>query len=418
MALIVQKFGGTSVSSVERIRNVARRVAKWRAAGHSIVVVPSAMAGETNRLIALARDIQAQPEPRELDVVASTGEQVTIGLLAMALLELGLKARSYTGWQVKVHTDSAYAKARIVSIEEEHLRRDLADGYVAVVAGFQGIDAMGNITTLGRGGSDTSAVALAAALKADECQIYTDVDGVYTTDPRIVPQARRLKTVTFEEMLEMASLGSKVLQIRAVEFAGKYRVRLRVLSSLTDPMLPVAEEAEAGTLITFEDDPTMAMEKAVISGVAFNRDEAKITVHDVPDRPGVAYAILGPIAEANIDVDVIVQNVGHDGMTDLSFTVNRADCARAMKILKEQVQPHIKCRQVSCDEKIAKLSLVGVGMRSHVGIASQMFRTLAEEGINIQMITTSEIKISVVIDEKYLELAVRVLHNAFELERE
>jgi aspartate kinase len=418
MALIVQKFGGTSVGSVERIRNVARRVAKWRAAGHSVVVVPSAMAGETNRLIALAREIQAQPDPRELDVVASTGEQVTIGLLSMALLELGLRARSYTGWQVKVQTDSAYAKARIVSIDEERLRRDLAEGYVAVVAGFQGVDAQGHITTLGRGGSDTSAVALAAALKADECQIYTDVDGVYTTDPRIVPQARRLKTVTFEEMLEMASLGSKVLQIRAVEFAGKYRVRLRVLSSLTDPMLPVAEEAEAGTLITFEDDPTMAMEKAVISGVAFNRDEAKITVHDVPDRPGVAYAILGPIAEANIDVDVIVQNVGHDGMTDLSFTVNRSDCARAMKILKEQVQPHIKCREVTGDERIAKLSLVGVGMRSHVGIASQMFRTLAEEGINIQMITTSEIKISVVIDEKYLELAVRVLHNAFELEQE
>ncbi len=418
MALIVQKFGGTSVGSVERIRNVARRVAKWRAAGHSIVVVPSAMAGETNRLIALAREIQPQPDRRELDVVASTGEQVTIGLLSMALIELGLKARSYTGWQVKVQTDSAHAKARIVAIEHERLRHDLAEGYVAVVAGFQGIDTQGNITTLGRGGSDTSAVALAAALKADECQIYTDVDGVYTTDPRIVPQARRLKTVTFEEMLEMASLGSKVLQIRAVEFAGKYRVRLRVLSSLTDPMLPVAEEAEAGTLITFEDDPTMVMEKAVISGVAFNRDEAKITVHDVPDRPGVAYAILGPIAEANIDVDVIVQNVGHDGMTDLSFTVNRADCARAMKILKEQVQPHIKCREVSGDEKIAKLSLVGLGMRSHVGIASQMFRTLAEEGINIQMITTSEIKISVVIDEKYLELAVRVLHNAFELERE
>ena len=418
MALIVQKFGGTSVGSIERIRNVARRVAKWRAAGHSVVVVPSAMAGETNRLIALAREIQPHPDPRELDVIASTGEQVTIGLLAMALLELGLKARSYTGWQVKVQTDASYAKARIISIDEERLRRNLAEGYIAVVAGFQGVDAQGNITTLGRGGSDTSAVALAAALKADECQIFTDVDGVYTTDPRIVPQARRLKTITFEEMLEMASLGSKVLQIRAVEFAGKYRVRLRVLSSLTDPMLPVAEEAEAGTLITFEDDPNMAMEKAVISGVAFNRDEAKITVHDVPDRPGVAYAILGPIAEANIDVDVIVQNVGHDGMTDLSCTVNRADCARAMKILKQQVQPHIKCREVTSDEKIAKLSLVGVGMRSHVGIASQMFRTLAEEGINIQMITTSEIKISVVIDEKYLELAVRVLHNAFELERE
>jgi aspartate kinase len=418
MSLIVQKFGGTSVGSIERIRNVARRVAKWRAAGHSVVVVPSAMAGETNRLIALAREIQPQPDARELDVVASTGEQVTIGLLSMALLELGLKARSYTGWQVKVQTDSAHAKARIVSIDEDRLRRDLADGYVAVVAGFQGIDAKGSITTLGRGGSDTSAVALAAALKADECQIYTDVDGVYTTDPRIVPKARRLKTITFEEMLEMASLGSKVLQIRAVEFAGKYRVRLRVLSSLTDPRLPVAEEAEAGTLITFEEDPNMAMERAVISGVAFARDEAKITVHDVPDRPGVAYAILGPIAEANIDVDVIVQNVGHDGMTDLSFTVSRPDCARAVKILKEQVQPHINCREVSGDERIAKLSLVGVGMRSHVGIASQMFRTLAEEGINIQMITTSEIKISVVIDEKYLELAVRVLHNAFELERE
>jgi len=418
MSLIVQKFGGTSVGSIERIRNVARRVAKWRAAGHSLVVVPSAMAGETNRLIALAREIQPQPDPRELDVVAATGEQITIGLLSMALLELGLKARSYTGWQVKVQTDSAHAKARIISIDEDRLRRDLADGYVAVVAGFQGINAQGSITTLGRGGSDTSAVALAAALKADECQIYTDVDGVYTTDPRIVSQARRLKTITFEEMLEMASLGSKVLQLRAVEFAGKYRVRLRVLSSLTDPLLPVAEEAQAGTLITFEEDPNMAMEKAVISGVAFTRDEAKITVHDVPDRPGVAYAILGPIAEANIDVDVIVQNVGHDGMTDLSFTVSRPECARAMKILKEQVQPHIKCREVTGDERIAKLSLVGVGMRSHVGIASQMFRTLAEEGINIQMITTSEIKISVVVDEKYLELAVRVLHNAFELERE
>jgi aspartate kinase len=418
MALIVQKFGGTSVGSTERIRNVARRVAKWKAAGHSVVVVPSAMAGETNRLIALAREIQPQPEPRELDVVASTGEQVTIGLLAMALNELGLKAKSYTGWQVRVHCDSAFGKARILSIDDERLRRDIAAGVIPVVAGFQGVDAHENVTTLGRGGSDTSAVALAAALKADECQIYTDVDGVYTTDPRIVPEARRLKTITFEEMLEMASLGSKVLQLRSVEFAGKYKVRLRVLSSLTDPMLPVAEEAHAGTLITFEDDPNMAMEKAIISGVAFSRDEAKITVHDVPDRPGIAYAILGPIAEANIDVDVIVQNVGHDGMTDLSFTVHRNDYARALKILKDQVQPHIKCREVTGDDRIAKVSLVGLGMRSHVGIASQMFRTLAEEGINIQMITTSEIKISVVIEEKYLELAVRVLHDAFELERE
>jgi len=418
MAFIVQKFGGTSVGSAERIRNVARRVAKWKAAGHSVVVVSSAMAGETNRLLALAREIQPQPEVRELDVVAATGEQVTIGLLAMALIDLGLKAKSYAGWQVRVHCDSAFGKARIVSIDEERLRRDIAAGTIPVVAGFQGVDAHENVTTLGRGGSDTSAVALAAALKADECQIYTDVDGVYTTDPRIVPEARRLKTITFEEMLELASQGSKVLQLRSVEFAGKYKVRLRVLSSLTDPMLPVAEEAHAGTLITFEDDPNMAMEKAVISGVAFSRDEAKITVHDVPDRPGVAYAILGPIADANIDVDVIVQNVGHDGMTDLSFTVNRTDYARALKILKDQVQPHIKCRDVTGDDRIAKVSLVGLGMRSHVGIASQMFRTLAEEGINIQMITTSEIKISVVIEEKYLELAVRVLHDAFELERE
>jgi aspartate kinase len=418
MALIVQKFGGTSVGSVERIRNVAKRVAKWRAAGHQIVVVPSAMAGETNRLIALAREIQSIPDARELDVVASTGEQVTVGLLAMALSELGVKARSYAGWQVKVLTDSAYTKARIISIDDKQIREDLKNGYVAVVAGFQGVDAKGNVTTLGRGGSDTSAVALAAALKADECQIYTDVDGVYTTDPRLVPEARRLHTVTFEEMLEMAGAGSKVLQIRSVEFAGKYRVPTRVLSSLTDPLLPVAEEAEAGTLITFEEDPHMAMEKAVISGVAFNRDEAKIQVHDVPDRPGVAYAILGPIADANIDVDVIVQNVGHDGMTDLSFTVSRTDYPKAMKILKGQVQPHVKCRDVTGDERIAKVSIVGMGMRSHAGIAAQMFRTLAEEGINIQMISTSEIKITVVLDEKYAELAVRVLHKEFELDQE
>ena len=417
MALIVQKYGGTSVGSVERIKNVAKRVAKWRAAGHDVVVVVSAMSGETNRLMGLAKEIQPIPDPRELDQVASTGEQVTIGLAAMALQAIGQKAKSYTSAQVRILTDNAYGKARIISIDEERIRRDLKDGNVVIVAGFQGVDETGATTTLGRGGSDTTGVALAAALKADECQIYTDVDGVYTTDPRIVPEARRLHTVTFEEMLEMASLGSKVLQIRSVEFAGKYKVRLRVLSSLTDPMIPVEEEFASGTLITFEEDPTMAMEKAVISGVAFARDEAKITVHDVPDRPGIAYAILGPIADAKIDVDVIVQNVGHDGMTDLSFTVGRADYAKAMKILKDRVQPHIKCRDVTGDDKIAKVSLVGLGMRSHVGIASQMFRTLAEEGINIQMITTSEIKISVVLDEKYMELAVRVLHKAFELDQ-
>jgi len=417
MALIVQKFGGTSVGSTERIRNVARRVAKWRRAGHDIVVVPSAMAGETNRLLALAAEIQAQPEPRELDVVAATGEQVTAGLVAMALIECGVPARSYTGWQVKVLTDSAHTRARIVSIDDARIRKDLAQGRVVVVAGFQGVDDEGNVTTLGRGGSDTSAVALAAALKADECQIYTDVDGVYTTDPRIVPEARRLHTVTFEEMLELASAGSKVLQIRSVEFAGKYKVPTRVLSSLTDPMVPVEQEAQAGTLITFEEDPHMAMEKAVVTGVAAQRDEAKITVHAVPDKPGIAYAILGPVADANINVDVIVQNVSHDGMTDLSFTVTRGDMPRALRILNDQVKPHIKCKEVTGDDRMAKVSVVGMGMRSHAGIAAQMFRTLAEEGINIQMISTSEIKISVVVDEKYAELAVRVLHKAFELDQ-
>ena len=418
MALIVQKFGGTSVGSIERIRNVALRVAKWKRAGHDIVVVPSAMAGETNRLLALAAQIQAQPDPRELDAVAATGEQVTAGLVAMALVENGVSARSYAGWQVKVLTDSAHTRARIVSIDDARIRKDLAQGRVVVVAGFQGVDDAGNVTTLGRGGSDTSAVALAAALKADECQIYTDVDGVYTTDPRIVPEARRLHTVTFEEMLELASAGSKVLQIRSVEFAGKYKVPTRVLSSLTDPMLPVEQEARTGTLITFEEDPHMAMEKAVVTGVAAQRDEAKITVHAVPDKPGIAYAILGPVADANINVDVIVQNVSHDGMTDLSFTVSRGDLPRALKILKDQVKPHIKCKDVTGDDHMAKVSVVGMGMRSHAGIAAQMFRTLAEEGINIQMISTSEIKISVVVDEKYAELAVRVLHKAFELDQE
>jgi aspartate kinase len=411
MALIVQKYGGTSVGSPERIKNVARRVARWKALGHDLVVVPSAMSGETNRLIGLAREISAMPDPRELDVVASTGEQVTIGLLAMALMEHGLKAKSYTGAQVKILTDSAHTKARILNIEETNMRADLAAGYVVVVAGFQGVDEMGNITTLGRGGSDTSAVALAAALKADECQIYTDVDGVYTTDPRIVPEARRLKTITFEEMLEMASLGSKVLQIRSVEFAGKYSVKLRVLSSFDDVDAP-----GEGTLITFEEDDNM--EHAIISGIAFARDEAKITVRGVPDRPGIAYAILGPIGDANIDVDMIIQNVSVDGMTDFSFTVHRNEYKKALEVLNEKVKSHIGATAIGGDERIAKVSVVGVGMRSHVGIASRMFRTLAEEGINIQMISTSEIKISVVIDEKYVELAVRVLHKAFELEQQ
>ncbi|UXY14979.1 aspartate kinase [Chitiniphilus purpureus] len=407
MALIVQKYGGTSVGSPERIKNVARRVAKFKAQGHDLVVVVSAMSGETNRLIALAKEVQANPDPRELDVVISTGEQVTIGLLAMALKELGVDARSYTGAQVKVLTDSTFTKARIQSIDDEAMRADLAAGRVVIVAGFQGVDAEGNITTLGRGGSDTSGVALAAALKADECQIYTDVDGVYTTDPRVVPEARKLKTVTFEEMLEMASLGSKVLQIRSVEFAGKYNVKLRVLSSFQ-------EEGE-GTLITFEEDPTM--EKPVVSGIAFNRDEARVNVTGVPDKPGIAYQILGPVADANIDVDMIIQNLGQDGTTDFSFTVPKNDLARAIKVL-EGVQNHIGARSVVGDDKICKVSIVGVGMRSHVGVASTMFRTLAEEGINIQMISTSEIKISVIVDEKYLELAVRVLHRAFGLDRD
>jgi aspartate kinase len=415
MALIVHKYGGTSVGSVERIRNVARRLAKWHRAGHQLVVVVSAMSGETNRLIALAKEIQPSPDPRELDVVASTGEQVTIGLLAMALKDMGLKAKSYTGWQVHVLTDSAFTKARIVEIDEKKIRADLAAGSIVVVAGFQGADEFGNVTTLGRGGSDTSAVALAAALRADECLIYTDVDGVYTTDPRIVPEARRLETVTFEEMLEMASLGSKVLQIRSVEFAGKYKVKLRVLSSLTDAEAPLADEASSGTLITFEEDKPM--EKAVISGIAFTRDEAKITLTRVPDRPGIAYQILGAIAEANIDVDMIVQNISVDGMTDFSFTVQRSEYARAMDVLNTKVKAHIGATNIIGDPKICKVSVVGIGMRSHVGIASLMFRTLSEEGINIQMITTSEIKISVVLDDKYLELAVRALHKAFGLEQ-
>jgi aspartate kinase len=408
VALIVQKYGGTSVGNPERIKSVARRVAKYKAQGHQVVVVVSAMSGETNRLVALAKEIQAEPDAREMDVILSTGEQVTIGLLSMALMNLGLKAKSYTGAQVKILTDSAFTKARILSIDEESIRADLSNDFVLVVAGFQGIDEAGNITTLGRGGSDTTGVAIAAALNADECQIYTDVDGVYTTDPRMVPEARRLKSITFEEMLEMASLGSKVLQIRSVEFAGKYKVKLRVLSSF--------EEEGDGTLITFEEDNTM--EQAIISGIAFNRDEAKITVIGVPDKPGIAYQILGPVSEANVDVDIIIQNVGVGGATDFSFTVHRNEFDKAMDILKTKVQKHIGAKDVIGDNKTAKVSVVGIGMRSHVGIASKMFRTLAEEGINIQMISTSEIKISVVIDEKYLELAVRVLHKAFDLDKE
>jgi aspartate kinase len=415
MALIVHKYGGTSMGSVERIQNVARRVAKWHRAGHQMVVVPSAMSGETNRLIGLATQIQAQPDPRELDMIASTGEQVSVGLLAMALRAIGVDAVSYAGWQVPVRTDSAHTKARIESIDDARVRADLNAGRVVIITGFQGVDALGNITTLGRGGSDTSAVAVAAALKAEECLIYTDVDGVYTTDPRIVPEARRLPRITFEEMLEMASLGSKVLQIRSVEFAGKYRVKTRVLSSLTSPDMPLEEEMPSGTLITFEEDSTM--EQAVISGIAFAKDEAKITLTRVPDRPGVAYQILGPVAEANIDVDMIIQNQSMDGTTDFSFTVSRGEYQKAMEVINGRVKPAVQAGDVVGDTKICKVSVVGIGMRSHVGIASKMFQTLSQEGINIQMISTSEIKISVVIDDKYLELAVRALHKAFDLEQ-
>ena len=416
MALIVQKYGGTSVGSVERIKNVARRAIKWADAGHKVVVVVSAMSGETNRLIALAREIQPDPDPRELDVVASTGEQVTIGLLAMALKSFGREARSYTGHQVGIHTNSAFTKARIESIDQQRIRADLDRGLIVVVAGFQGVDSEGNITTLGRGGSDTSGVALAAALDADECQIFTDVDGVYTTDPRVVPEASKLSTITFEEMLEMASLGSKVLQIRSVEFAGKYRVRLRVLSSLTPWDIPLEQEMRSGTLITFEEDQNM--ERAVVSGIAFARDEAKITVVGVPDRPGIAYQILSAVGGANIDVDMIVQNQSVAGFTDFSFTVGRGDYARTLDILKTSIQSHIGAKEIIGDPKACKVSVVGVGMRSHAGVASKMFRTLAEEGINIQMISTSEIKVSVLIEEKYLELAVRALHKAFDLDEQ
>ena len=405
MALIVQKYGGTSVGTPDRIREVAKKVAAGRKRGDDLVVVVSAMSGETNRLTGLADEVSSQPDPREMDVLLSTGEQVTIALLAMALKELGCEARSYTGSQVHILTDSAHNKARILNIDEEGIREDLDEGRVIVVAGFQGSDEEGNITTLGRGGSDTTAVALAAALKADECQIYTDVDGVYTTDPRLVPGARRLERITFEEMLELASLGSKVLQIRAVEFAGKYKVPLRVLSSF---------EEGPGTLITYEEE---GMEEPLISGIAFSRDEAKLTIQGVPDQPGVAYQILGPIGEANIEVDMIVQNVGADGKaTDFTFTVHRNDYEKAYDLLKQTAEK-VGAREVIGDNKIVKISLVGVGMRSHAGIASTMFQALAAEGVNIRMISTSEIKVSVVVDEKYLELAVRALHSAFKLEQ-
>ncbi|MFD2272107.1 aspartate kinase [Undibacterium arcticum] len=415
MALIVHKYGGTSMGSTERIKNVALRVAKWHDAGHQIIVVPSAMSGETNRLIRLAKEIMPEPDPRELDMIASTGEQVSVGLLSMALMAIGKQAVSYAGWQVAIRTDSAFTKARIQSIDDQRVRRDLDAGKIVIITGFQGVDEHGNIATLGRGGSDTSAVAVAAALKAAECLIFTDVDGVYTTDPRVVSEARRLKTVTFEEMLEMASLGSKVLQSRSVEFAGNYKVPTRVLSSLTDPMMPLEEEATSGTLISFEEDTHM--EQAVISGIAFNRDEAKkLPFLGVPDRPGIAYQILGPIADANIEVDMIIQNQSVEGKTDFTFTVPRGEFNRSMDVLNNSVKAHIGAANIIGDNKVSKVSVVGVGMRSHVGIASQMFRTLSEEGINIQMISTSEIKISVLIDEKYMELAVRALHKAFELE--
>lgn len=406
MALIVQKYGGTSVGSVERIKNVANRVAKARAEGHDVVVVVSAMSGETNRLVALAHEMQDTPDPRELDVVLSTGEQVTIGLLAMALKNIGVDAKSYTGWQVALKTDTAHTKARIESIDDSKMRADLNAGRVVIVAGFQGVSTEGDIATLGRGGSDTSAVALAAALKAEECQIYTDVDGVYTTDPRVVPEARRLDTITFEEMLELASLGSKVLQIRSVEFAGKYKVRLRVLSSLQD--------GGNGTLITFEEDDNM--EKAAVTGIATDKNQARINVRGVPDKPGVAYQILGAVADANIEVDMIIQNVGSEGTTDFSFTVPRGDYKATLSLL-DKLKDSIGAADIDGDDTVCKVSVVGMGMRSHVGVAAKIFRTLAEESINIQMISTSEIKVSVLIDEKYMELATRVLHKAFELEQ-
>jgi aspartate kinase len=404
------------MGSTERIKNVAKRVAKWHRAGFQMVVVPSAMSGETNRLIGLAKEIQAEPDPRELDMLCCTGEQASVALLAMALKAEGLDAISFSGWQVPIKTDSSHSKARIESIDDTRVKSELNAGKVVIITGFQGIDEAGNQTTLGRGGSDTSAVAIAAAMGAAECLIYTDVDGVYTTDPRVVPEARRMRVVSFVEMLEKASLGSKVLQIRSVEFAGKYRVPTRVLSSLTDPMMSLDEEKVSGTLITFEEDEHM--EQAVVSGIAFNRDEAKVTIRGVPDKPGVAYQILGQVAEANIDVDMIIQNQGSDGTTDFTFTVHRNEFNKTMDLLKNKIQGSVGAREVAGDTNVCKVSIVGIGMRSHVGVASLMFKTLSEEGINIQMISTSEIKVSVLIDDKYMELAVRALHKAFDLEKD
>jgi aspartate kinase len=419
MALIVHKYGGTSMGSTERIRNVAKRVAKWHRAGHQMVVVPSAMSGETNRLLGLAKELApAKPGTaygRELDQLAATGEQASSALLAIALQAEGLEAVSFSGWQVPIKTDSSYTKARIESIADDRVKAELNAGKVVIITGFQGVDPEGNVTTLGRGGSDTSAVAVAAAIKAAECLIYTDVDGVYTTDPRVVPEARRLERVSFEEMLEMASMGSKVLQIRSVEFAGKYRVPMRVLSSFTPWDIDLNQEAQSGTLITFEEDDSM--EQAIVSGIAFNRDEAKVSILGVPDTPGIAYQILGTVADANIEVDVIIQNVSKDGKTDFSFTVHRNDLAKTLDLLKEQVAPKLGAAEVLGDAKICKVSIVGIGMRSHVGVASRMFRSLSQENINIQMISTSEIKTSVVLDEKYMELAVRALHREFDLDR-
>jgi len=406
MSIIIQKFGGTSVANPERIKTIAEKVAKFASQGNKIVVVVSAMSGETDKLISLAKEMMKSPEPREMDSIVSTGEQVTSGLTALALINLGIKAKSYAGHQVKILTNKLHTKARIENIDSTLIKKDLDEGYVVVVAGFQGSDIEGNITTLGRGGSDITAVALAVSLKADECQIYTDVDGIYTTDPRVVPEARKLDSITFEEMLEMASLGSKVLQTRAVEFAGKYKIKLRVLSSF--------QTSGEGTIITFEDKKNM--EDPIISGIAFNRDEAKITILGVPDMPGIAYQILGPIAESNIDVDMIIQNVGQDGLTDFTFTVHQNDMEKTLDILNKKVKDHVKAREINGDNKIAKLSIVGVGMRSNAGVASKMFRTLAEEGINITTISTSEIKISVILEEKLLNKAVKSLHKVFDLE--
>lgn len=415
MSTIVQKYGGTSMGSTDRIKNVARRVAKWHRAGHRMVVVVSAMSGETNRLIALAKEIMPNPDPRELDVIASTGEQVSIGLLAMALKAIGIEAVSYNGTQVGMHTDSAYTKARIESIDAGPIKSALDAGKVVIVAGFQGQDSEGNVTTLGRGGSDTSAVALAVALHADECLIYTDVDGVYTTDPRIEPKARRLRVVSSEEMLELASLGSKVLQTRSVEFADKYKMPIRVLSSLTDPDMPLSEEENSGTLITVNENQTM--EKPLISGIAFTKAEAKITLIKVPNIPGVAYKILGPIEHHNIDIDMIVQNVGLDGTTDFSFLLPRSDLDNVLKIIREEIYPQTGELDVHTSTSVAKVSVVGIGMRTHANVASTAFEALAKEGINILMIGTSEIKLSVVIEDKYMELAVRALHEAFGLDK-